>query len=210
MRTTVMLIVLAAAAISAQRGPRQHFLDLATASLSVVREPNNGRGPCIAGGPGLTSELPVRVTVEGVTPGEYTVGETLHYEVTIENIGSSAVVLPWLPQDSLGDRPAQQLLMASIALEAPDAAGKTLTFAPGHLEGSPDVPESTIKLQPRERATIRLEGRMQTTLEAAGELTPVDRPLRLHAVLRATTKPCYWSAPAASTNSVVVRLRRPA
>lgn len=164
----------------------------------------------MAGFPGSASEVPLRVTVQGVPPGEYTVGEMLHYEVTVENVGASAVILPWLPQDSLADRPVRQLLMASIALEAADAAGKALTFAPGHLEGSPDVAASTILLQPRDRATIRLEGRMQTTLEAAGELTPVNRPLRLQAMVRVTTKPCYWSAPAASTNSVVVRLRRPA
>jgi hypothetical protein len=210
MRATLLLIVLTAAEFSGQSTPRQHRLDLATASLSVIRDPTTVRGPCFAGHSGYKSELPVRVTFEGVTPGEYRVGEPFAYELMVENIGSAAIVLPWLPQDSLLDRPVEQLVMARIALEATDAAGKTLNFAPGHLEGSPEVPNSTITLQPRDRATIRIEGRMQTTLEPTGELTPTEYPLRLHAVLRATTKPCYWSEPAASINSVVVHLRRPA
>ncbi len=143
MRTIVVMIVLAAVEFSPQRSPRQYTLDLARASLSVVRESNKGRGPCVAGVSGLKSQLPIRVTVQGITPREYAVGETLRYEVIVENIGSVPVVLPWLAADSLSDHPAEQLLMASIALEATDAAGKTLTFAPGHLEGSPDVPNST-------------------------------------------------------------------
>jgi hypothetical protein len=206
------IVLLLAMGTASQPEPQLHFLDLSDPSLQVSREGRPVRGACF--GPGRSggeapTRLPLRVSLGRLKAGQYGLHERVSYDVTVENVGTTAITLPWLPSQSLADRPAERVLMASVALQAEDDNVGTLRFVPSKLEGAPDFPKSVIVLRPRDTATVRIEGEMADVGQGlAGARTPLNRELKMTAVLRLTTAPCRWAAPIVSTNAVAVTIRQ--
>ncbi|HLO20356.1 MAG TPA: hypothetical protein VK192_07675, partial [Sphingomicrobium sp.] len=196
-----------------QRVPQRYFLDLSDPSVQVSREGKPVRGACYGpgtSGGGAPIRLPLRVSLAALKPGDYAIHERVTYDVTIENIGTIDITLPSLASQSLADDyPSDRVLMASVVLQTQDEKGRDVSFAPRSLEGTPAVPKSTIVLKPRDTATIRAEGMMEYIGESPGAVRPpLNRELKMNAVLRLTTAPCRWAASIASDNAVTVVLRQ--
>jgi hypothetical protein len=205
------IVLLLAMGTASQPEPQRHFLDLSDRSLQVSREGRPVRGACF--GPGRSGgdtpiPLPLRLSLN-LKSGDHRLDERVQYDVTIENVGTTAVTLPWLPSQGLADRPAERVLMASVALQTQDDEVGTLRFVPSKLEGAPEFPKSVIVLRPRDTATVRIEGEMADVGQGlAGARTPLNRELKMIAVLRLTTAPCRWAAPIVSSNAVAVTIRQ--
>ena len=140
--------------------PVEHVLDILTYRLTP--EPPSSATSGVAGGTATGTSAPVApspfaITLVDLDRRVFSPGESLAYEVVLENISSKAVVLPWSP-DRVRFAELQDAVRGTLHLEVRDAMGRTLlAHMPSQcLYGSPDVPDSLLTLAPRERARFRV------------------------------------------------------
>jgi len=140
--------------------PVEHVLDILTYRLTPEAPSSATSG--VAGGiatgtSGPVPPSPFAITLVDLDRRVFSPGESLVYEVVLENISSKAVVLPWSP-DRVRFAEIKDAVRGSLHLEARDATGRTLLahLLSQCLYGSPDVPDSLLTLAPRERARFRV------------------------------------------------------
>ena len=120
----------------------------------------------IGGVMGHSKPLPptMRIKLESLDRREYTIGETLLFEVKLENVSQDRVRIPWNPHpaDIEPDDPAQlyEYTNGQFSLSGEDEHGETVHLSGISLYGSPKVPGSLLELSPgnwvRIRAKIKL------------------------------------------------------
>jgi hypothetical protein len=101
--------------------------------------------------------FPLRVELVRIEPRLYRTMEVIVYDVRLENVSTTPVVIPWSPVPIMRrDRPSAGYRHAMIALSL-SAGEQHGVYADAFvLYGAPTVPHSLKCLMPGERATIRL------------------------------------------------------
>jgi hypothetical protein len=155
-KTTLLIsamLALLASAVAQQIG----YLDLTTATDAPrIREPEGvGGGSC--GGSDHTYYPEVLVQLEWLDDTKYTLGETVKFEVKIQNVGRIPITVPW--SANLADlEPKDPAIsytyrIATVSIEFGRVPGDLSIFA--SFYGSPNVPATLRELQPGEWFLVR-------------------------------------------------------
>ncbi len=217
MRVTALIVVLGGAVAAAQSPRADHLLDILASRVTpqIAVPANSGRLPAgaVSGTEGdqHRESRRLKVTLLSLDRVDYETGDSVIYELLIENIGNSPVVLPWSPDHTLftaGSVPAP-LARAAIFLEVLDHAGskQIAWLEPSVLFGSEAVSGSLETLLPGETAWMRVPGFWRTSeREMRAVLSETNGDVKLAAVFDILQAPLRVR----STNriDVVVRIGR--
>jgi hypothetical protein len=168
MRAAALVLCLGAVAgVSGQSRPAHHVLDVVT--YPVASESGTSSAP--AGVPAGhvsakahdRSAVNLRARLVSLDFASYETGDPVIYEIEVENMGRTPVVLPWSPDSVRVSRESDgESIQAIISLEVWDGGGSRRrlgTLEPLSLSGSANVAGSLQSLGPREIALIRVPGR---------------------------------------------------
>ena len=163
------------------------------ATLDLTKEFRSRRTASRLNG-GLAGEVPGQpptpfpITIEllSVDKNDYSVGDAIIYEVSLQNTSTRDVVIPWTP-DSEWEPAAEKLLgepqgyrEALVDLDYLNPRGEHHAFAFRTIEGADSVPKSVLLLRPGQRARIKGSGTFR--VDSAPQLmTPVPGPAKLRA-----------------------------
>lgn len=157
----VALATMLAGGLSLQTKGAEHVLDVLAYRLTAVRGATSPT-PVPEGHGGTSGNVKPRtrnVNVRLLTTDRetYALGETVIYEVTIENVGPGSVIMPWSPDGAIfeGIRNRRE---AILSVEVRDRTGTNLLgrLQPLTLYGAPSVQGSLLRLPPGDRARIRV------------------------------------------------------
>ncbi len=151
-------------------GPRQdpNFLDLTAYESAEDRPPRTGGGLASSvGGADSLKSAPLKITLQALDKRNYHFGDQVTYEVTLENITTSVLTIPWSPDPSkVGlDGPVNPPVYfeASLSLVAEDETAGPQFIDSHRIFGAPSVPGSLKIVRPREKVRIRAAGSWQFT-----------------------------------------------
>jgi hypothetical protein len=156
-RKTTLIISAMLALLSSAAAQQIGYLDLTTATGAPrVREPEGvGGGSC--GGSDHTYYPEVLVQLEWLDDTKYTLGETVKFEVKIQNVGRIPITVPWSanladlePKDSAISYTYRK---ATVSLEFGQVPRELSIFA--SFYGSLDNPTTLRELQPGEWFLVR-------------------------------------------------------
>ena len=144
----------------AQPPATEHVLDILTYQFRTAPPASKGGGVVegeVRSHPLAPPEHSLAVTLLDADRRVYNPGDTIIYEVTLENVGRVPVTLPWSP-DHVQFSGAKDPLLGILSLEVRDVSGRTLLgrLEPQGLYGSNAVPGTLLRLRPGERARIRV------------------------------------------------------
>lgn len=167
MRAAALVLCLGAvAAVSGQSRPAHHVLDVVTYRLAS----DSGAASAPAGVPAGhvsakvhdRSAVTLRARLVSLDFATYQTGDPVIYEIEIENMGRTPVVLPWSPDGVRVSRESDgESIQAIVSLEVWDVSGSRRRLGalePLPLSGSPNVAGSLQSLGPMEIALIRVPG----------------------------------------------------
>ena len=163
---TLVLCLGAVAAVAGQSRPAHHVLDVVTYPPAS----DSGASSAPAGVPAgqasvkghVRSVVNLRARLVSLDFSSYETGDPVIYEIEVENMGRTPVVLPWSPDSVRVARESDgESIQAIISLEVWDVSGSRRrlgTLEPLSLSGSANVAGSLQSLGPREIALIRVPG----------------------------------------------------
>jgi hypothetical protein len=137
---------------------------------------------------------------------EYLLLDQVVYEIRVQNVGATNVILPAMRALSVSAGPAIRDALATLIIR--DRNGRDYRIAPFAMKGSAGVADSLLTLKPRDSATFRL----RTSLYAPES----ERDLiassggdkhRVRAQLTVQVEPCVNAAPVLSQNELSLTLR---
>lgn len=184
MKLALIALTLSGALAGAGQLPRaDHVLDIVGYRLAPddgLANPDAARLPAGSLGGAShepSSQLNVKVTLGRLDRLSYQTGDSVVFELWIENVGARPVMLPWSPDRAAfktQERTEPPLRKASLFLEVRDRSGfnRLAWLEPQLLFGSETVDGSLITLAPREKALIRAPGYWRTS---DGEMAAVLR-----------------------------------
>jgi len=160
-----MIFCLSLLLISNAQQQEDNFLD-----LTKVKPSNKGKlfGTGSGGGVGTNDtrfeSLPLRITLLSLDNRSYQLGERAIYEVRLENISGTTLVIPWSP-DLDKVKPDERVyptgyMDAFLRLVIKDEVSGDESITGQGLYGSQLVPSSLKTLRPREAVTIRASGHL--------------------------------------------------
>lgn len=191
--------------IGAQRPPRaKHVLDL-TSPEAVVTAPDVGSGGSVAVSGIPSPRLPLELRLLGLDRLFYLLGgDEVIYTVSLTNIGSASVDLPWSADREAVEVTEQPFMQASLVLVlmTKQKEGPQPTIGAAILEGTRRIPESIITLLPGEQVIIKAKGLKDMPQDVAA-LIASDRAIEVRASYTLRNEELVWSAPLISADAVL-------
>jgi hypothetical protein len=153
------------------------YLDLATQTIQGrQREPTSASGTAggVGGGDGAAFHRPpqlLKLTIFEVEAMGFKIGESLVYEVKLENTGDRAIKIPWTPspKDIEPSKPGPyEYQMVSLAPRLVNPLGQVAPLEAVVIYGS-NAPSTMLELAPGHWVRIRAKSRL--SLLGSGDLT---------------------------------------
>lgn len=192
-------------------GQREYILDVTEPPVNAVAGGGGGCGTVTTDLP--RRELPVELRLARIEKSEYALGDSVQYEITLRNLGSSPILFPWKHMSD----PAVQVrrnepasVRAAISLRTKAApTGREYFFSGVSLLGNASVPDSVISLQRGEVARIKIRGPFLIADNEANSLLPQRRGQNMvQAVLSLSPHQCEWNPRIISVNAMPLDLSR--
>jgi hypothetical protein len=161
------LCLLSVSALAAQSIPTEPILDIVGFRASASGPRNDVRDLAspvnTIAGDGSGEKISVAIDLVELQRDVFKLGESLIYEVVLENTGRRPITLPWSP-DTERFRDVSHK-RAFLLLEIRDAGGKRVLarLEPQVLFGSKAVADSLLTLAPGRRARVRVPGWLRVT-----------------------------------------------
>jgi hypothetical protein len=189
---TILLLLLALLGGAPQRGPELQ-LNLVAAPPPPPERPEDvrrvGEGEVCGTGTSGGPPTPFKVTLADTDRLAYDVGDTMSFNVIVENISSAPLVLgisrdphvaPKTMQPCRVVSPGVHFDVALMAVQKTGGSGAFIAIASGYY-GSPDVPGTTLELQPGERVRVQLPAEIRPGPGMEPVLTTDPQPVRIKA-----------------------------
>jgi hypothetical protein len=201
---TIATLFVVAPPIAVQR---QHVLDLTRSDLVVTAPQRSSGGESVVSGQ-KALDLPFSLRLGEVAERTYLLGRPIKYNVTIKNVGQTAVAFPWSEDREIIEQTDVSFSQATLALQATDATGRQFLMASVILDGSQHVPGSLEIIPPGDEAIVTAEIPINLPTDAAHQIASASE-VQVKAILSMKTDPRLRWKPLLSTNSVVLSFRAP-
>src|SRR4051812_35674116 len=160
MKLVVALTAAAAVGLFSQSVTTEHVLDIAAFRLTpeTTAAPNAGIPPSdFSGRSHAPTSRPLSLTLAALHRSVYVSGETMEYEVLLENVSRGPVTLPWSP-DRVRFTNVERQITSVLELEVRDAVGTRVLahLQPQVLYGAREIPGSLLVLPPGHTARIKV------------------------------------------------------
>ena len=192
-------------------GQREYVLDVTELTTNAVAGGGGGCGQ-------VTSDVPRRelfldLRLASVEKTDYALGDSVRYEVTLRNLGSTPIVFPWKHSSDVAIQARKSdtsSVRAAISLRVKTTtASREYFFSGVSLIGSPSMPESVINLQRGEVARIKIRGTFSLPAAEPESLLPQRRGQNMvQAVLSVSPGQCEWYPRLVSANAVPLNFSR--
>lgn len=187
-----------------EQGAPTRTLDL-TGPISSLPE----HRACASSSPAPSFPLKVSLGYLPAAPIEY--GAEFTYDVTIQNVGSSVVTIPWSanPDDGRWSQSSAGTIRTARLSLSVASAGDTFVGAT-EMYGSTAVPTSLIQLAPSETVLVHARGSWVFDLKQA--MIVIGRApsaIQVRAELRISTTECVRSRPLLSDPATIYLRRQP-
>jgi len=154
---------------------------------------------------------PFKVTLADTDRLAYEVGDAMSFNVIVENISTAPLVLGISRDPHVAPKtmrpcrvvpPGVQFSVALVAVRKTGDTGAMIAFGSGYY-GSPDVPGTTLVLQPGDRVRVQLPADIRPGPGLESALTPDPQPVRLKA---SVIIDAAWTQSAYSDNVLTIEL----
>jgi hypothetical protein len=181
------LCLLSVSTLAAQSIPSEPILDIVGFRATAARPRDDVRDLAspvnTIPASGSVEKISLTIDLVDLQRDVFKLGESLIYEVVLENTGRRPITLPWSPDtERFRDVTHQR---AFLLLEVRDARGKAVLarLEPQVLFGSEAVPESLLTLAPGRRARVRVPCSLRMTEREMSLMSEQPGQVQLSATL---------------------------
>ena len=200
--TIAVVVALMLGELIGAQPPRRakHVLDL-TSPEAVVTAPVVGSGGAVAVSGIPSPRLPLELRLLELDRQSYLLGGDVIYSVSMTNIGSASVDLPWSADREAVEVTEQPFMKATLVLLLMTNEGRPQRIGAAILDGTRRIPESIITLQPGDVAIIKAKGLTDMPQDEAA-LIASDRAIEVRASYILRDEELFWSQPLISVNAI--------